>query len=62
MQYAANTSTKLHLHPHIIELFHCIIRLYVLFPHLPASGYKQDDNVLSYVFELASYIFCFSPR
>ena len=52
MQDAANTSTKLHLYPHIIELFHCIIRLYVLFPHLPASGYKQDDNVLSYVFEL----------
>lgn len=52
MQEAANTSTKLHLHPHIIELFHCIISQYVLFPHLPASGYKQDDNVLSYVLGL----------
>lgn len=62
MQYAANTSTKLHLHPHIIELFHCGISQYVLFPHLPASGYKQDDNVLSYIWGLASYIFCFSPR
>lgn len=59
MRDAANTSTKLHLHPHIIELFHCGISQYILFPHLPASGYKQDDNVLSYVFELCILHFLF---